>query len=92
MAISKGFRFPPETSDKYFNMEKASPELIALGASLVETNPLKAKAFCEEVMRWAKMSLLTRSNSRLSAYSVALSDLLVRAEELGMLPEDRALI
>ena len=43
-------------------------------------------------MRWAYMSLLTRSIPRLSAYLVALSDLLVRAEELGILPEDRALI
>ena len=41
-------------------------------------------------MRWAKMSQLTRSVSRLSVFSVALSHLLVRAEELGILPEDRA--
>ena len=47
-AIGKGFRFPKETSEKFFNTEKASPELMALGASLAESNPLKAKAFREE--------------------------------------------
>ena len=86
-AIAKGFRFPKETSEKYFDTEKASPELMALGASLAESNPLKAKAFREEDLRWAKMSHLTRSVSRLLVYSVAL----VRAEELGIIPEDRAL-
>ena len=40
-------------------------------------------------MRWAKMSQLTLSISRLSVYSVALTGLLVRAEELGITPEDR---
>ena len=82
-AIAKGFRFPKETSEKYFNTEKASPELMALGASLAESNPLKARAFREEDVRWAKMSHLTRSISRLSVYSVALSDLLLRAEGIG---------
>ena len=41
-------------------------------------------------MRWAIISQLTRSVSRLSVFSVALSNLLVRAEELGITPEDRA--
>ena len=58
---------------KFFDTEKASPELMALGASLAESNPLKAKAFREEDMRWAKMSQLTRSVSRLSVFSVVLS-------------------
>ena len=40
-------------------------------------------------MRWAKMSQLTRSVSRLSVFSVTLSHLLVRAEKLGIIPEDR---
>ena len=52
-AIAKGFRFPKETSEKYFDTEKASPELMALGASLAESNPLKAIAFREEAMCWA---------------------------------------
>ena len=60
---------------------------MALGASLAESNPLKAKAFQEEDMRWAKISQLTRSISRLSVFSVALSNLLVRVEELGITPE-----
>ena len=62
---------------------------MALGASLAESNPLKAKAFREEDMRWAKMSHLSRSVARLSVFSVSLSHLLVRAEDLGILPEDR---
>ena len=89
-AVAKTFQFSKDASEKFFNTEKASPELMALGASLAESNPLKAKAFREEDMRWARMSQLSRSVSRLSVFSVALSDLLVRAEELGIIPEDRA--
>ena len=65
---------------------------MALGASLAESNPLKAKAFREEDMRWAKISDLSRSVARLSVFSVSLSHILARAEELGIIPEDRELI
>ena len=61
---------------------------MALGASLAESNPLKATAFREEDLRWAKMSLITRSISRLSVYSVALSDLLLRADGIGHYTRD----
>ena len=52
-AIAKGFRFPKETSEKYFNTEKAFPELMTLGASLAEAFSLKTTVFREEDMRWA---------------------------------------
>ena len=52
-AVGKNFPFSKESADKFFITE-ASPELMALGASLAEANPLKAKAFREEVVRWAK--------------------------------------
>ena len=65
---------------------------MALGASLAESNPLKANAFREEDIRWARMSEISRSISRLSVYSTALTDLLIRADDLGIKPEDRALI
>ena len=52
-AVAKNFRFSKEASDKFFVTETASPELMALGASLAESYPLKARAFQEEDMRWA---------------------------------------
>ena len=64
---------------------------MALGASLAESNPLKAKAFREEDMRWTRISQLSRSVARLSVFSVSLSHLLARAD-LGIIPEDRELI
>jgi len=51
--IANNFRFSKQSSEKYFDTEKASSELMALGASLAESNPLKALAFREEDMRWA---------------------------------------
>ena len=36
------------------------------------------------------MSEISRSISRLSVYSTALTDLLIRADDLGIKPEDRA--
>ena len=50
-AIADNFRFSKDSSEKYFDTEKASSDLMALGASLAESNPLKAKAFREEDMR-----------------------------------------
>ena len=47
-AIANNFRFSKLSSEKFFDTAKASSELMALGASLAESNPLKAKAFREE--------------------------------------------
>ena len=91
-SISKGFRFQKETAEKYFITEKASLELMALGDSLAESFPLKARAFREEDSRWCRMSDSSRSISRLSVYSTALADLLVRADELDIKPEDHVTI
>ena len=53
IAVGKNFRISGESANKFFVTEKASPELMALGASLAEAYPLKAIAFREEDMRWA---------------------------------------
>ena len=52
--IAVNFRFSKDSSEKYFDTEKAfGGGRLTLGASLAESNPLKAKAFREEDMRWA---------------------------------------
>ena len=62
-AVGRNFRISGKTAQKLFVTEKASPELMALGASLAESNPLKATTFREEDLRWAK-------NFRFSAFSL----------------------
>ena len=51
--ITDNFRCSKQCSENFVFTEKASSELMALGASLAESNPLKALAFREEDMRWA---------------------------------------
>ena len=66
---------------------------MALGASLAESNPLKATAFREEDIRWARMSeisLLFLDFQFILLRSPIFS--FVRMKIMGIKPEDRALI
>ena len=80
VSVSKG------NVGKILTRKKRLRNMKALGASSAESNPLEAFAFREEDIYKCvgpKMSKLTRSNSRLSVYSVTLSDLLLRADGIG---------
>ena len=50
---------------------------------------MKTKSFRSDDARWKFVSSASRHSLRLSAYASVLSDLLCRADELGVSPEDR---
>ena len=88
-ALSLSFPVADAESRSHFDLEAHSPELLALADECPAGNPLKTKSFRSEDARWKFVSSASRHSLRLAAYSTALSDLLCRADELGVSPEDR---
>ena len=78
------FRFAQPHSEKYFDTEGPSPELLALGASLSSPNALTTPSFRKEDKKWKFMSKATRFSARLAVFQAALIDLLSRADDLGV--------
>ena len=86
----KAFRFVPVSTEQFFQSESLSDDLLALGASMANPNPLLHPLFKKEDARWRAVSSLARTSLRLAAYSTALLDILTRAEELQVSEEDRS--
>ena len=88
-ALSLSFPVADDESWSHFDLEAHSPELLALADECPAGNPLKSKSFRSDDARWKFVSSASRHSLRLSAYATALSDLLCRADELGVSLEDR---
>ena len=87
--VALSFPVADTESRSHFDLEVHLPELLALGDECPAGNPLKSKAIRTEHTRWKFISSASRFSLRLAAYSTALSDLLCRADELGVSAEDR---
>ena len=92
--VSAALAFPVSDvqAKSHFVTEVPSPGLLALGDEAVSGNPLKTKSFRSEDARWKFVSTASRFSLRLAAFSTALSDLLCRADELGVSADDRRAI
>ena len=90
-SVSAPLAFPiaDEQAQSHFVTEVPSPELLALGDEAVTGNPIKSKSYRSEDSHWKFVSSASRYSLRLAAFSTALSDLLCRADELGVSPDDR---
>ena len=88
-ALSLSFPVADAESRSHFYLEAHSPELLALADECPTGNPLKTKSFRSDDAHWKFVSSASRHSLRLTAYATALSDLLCRADELGVSPEDR---
>ena len=86
------FRFAQPHSEKFFDTEGPSPELLALGASLSSPNAFTTPSFRKEDKKWMFMSDAARFSAKLAVFQAALIDLLSRADDLGVTSEDRAII
>ena len=85
----KAFQFTPDTTEQFFKTESLSNDLLALGASMSNPNPLLLPQFKKEDARWKVVSSSARTSLRLATYSTALLDILTRAEELQVSEDDR---
>ena len=90
--LRRAFLFREEDTKKFLAAEQLSPELLALGEHLAAGNPLKRRQYTDEDRRWESMAVFCRYSMRLAAYAGALSNLAVQADQLGVSPEDRALL
>ena len=92
--VSAALAFPVSDvqAQSHFVTEIPSPGLVALGDEAFGGNPLKSKSFRNEDSRWKFISTASRFSLRLAAFSTALSDLLCRADELGVSADDRRAI
>ena len=87
------FLFTEPDQSRFFGPKKLAPDTIAFADSLrdpASTNksPLKSKEYKRESSLWAFISHASSLAGRLAIYSAALSDILVRAEELEVSKED----
>ena len=83
-SLNTAFRVAEDVSQKYFDLEVHSPDLMVLGDTCPTGNPLKSKAFKTDDYRWKFVLASARHTLRLFAYSTALSDLLCRVDKLNI--------
>ena len=70
------FPFAQPHSEKFFDTEWPSTELLALGASLSSLNALTTPSFRKEDKKWKFMSEAARFSAKLVVFQAALIDLL----------------
>ena len=86
------FRFREEDESRFFTPPTLSNESFAFGSSLRASNPLRGRDFKTQDAPWSFCSEASCYAAKLAVYSAALSDFIVRADDLGVSGEDRSLI
>ena len=88
----KNFLFSVEDTAKYFTPKSLARETLAFGQSIRAPNPLSTNSYKSEDKPWEFISNASLFAARLAAFATALSDLLNRADELGVSAEHNAAI
>ena len=87
-SLRKAYRFQPKDFDKFLAVETLSPEILRVADRKPKGNPLRSRFFMNRDRKWAQMADLSRASMRLSAYAGSIANLLARADELHVTPED----
>ena len=86
------FLFAEPDQSLFFGPKQLAPDTIAFADSLRDPattkSPLESKEYKRESSVWAFISRASSLAGRLAIYSAALTDILVRAEELEVSEED----
>ena len=88
-ALRKAYRFQHRDFEKFLAPETLSPEILRVADRRPQGNPLRGKYFADQDKCWMRVSELSRTSMRLSAYGGAISNLLAQADELRVTPEDK---
>ena len=88
---SGAFRFGGDDQTRFFSSQSLEVDTIAFARSLKapEPNPLTSKDYRLQDKSWAYVSEASAFAARIAAFSTALVDLLMRADELGVTEEDK---
>ena len=86
------FCFGEEDHSRFFSPQSLAPDTEAFGRSLKapDANPLASKDYRLQDKSWRFVSEASAYAARLAAFSTALVDLLIRADELEVSEEDKA--
>ena len=86
------FCFGEEDHSRFFSPQSLAPDTEAFGRSLKapDANPLASKDYRLQDKSWRFISEASAYAARLAAFSTALVDLLIRADELEVSEEDKA--
>ena len=88
----KNFLFSVEDTAKYFTPKSLARETLAFGQSMRAPNQLSTNSYKSEDKPWEFISNASFFAACLAAFATALSDLLNRADELGVLAVHNAAI
>ena len=88
---SGAFRFGIDDQTRFFSCQSLEVDTVAFARSLKapEPNPLTSKDYRLQDKSWAYVSEASAFAARIAAFSTALVDLLMRADELGVTEEDK---
>ena len=88
---SRSFLFSDPDNSRFFGKKDFSPDTLAFASSLRApgTVPLLSKDFRRADTAWKFINEASSLTARLAVYSVALSDIVIRADELEVSREDR---
>ena len=88
------FRFGEDDQTRFFSSQSLEVETVAFARSLKapDSNPLTSKDYRLQDKSWAYVSEASAFAARLAAFSTALVDLLIRADELEVSEEDKGSI
>ena len=86
------FCFGAEDHSRFFSPQSLAPDTEAFGRSLKapDAKPLASKDYRLQDRSWRFVSEASAYAARLAAFSTALVDLLIRADELEVSEEDKA--
>ena len=93
------FSFNDPGQSRFFDQKQLAPDTVALADSLRDPNnrsalksPFESREYKKEIFPWSFISDASSLSARLAIYAAALTDLLIRAEELEVSKEDMVTI
>ena len=93
--VKRAFAFSEQDELDFFSEKVFAPDTYAFSESLRDPGrpcPLKSRDFAQVDRTWASVAESSTVAARCAAYSTALADLLVRADEMGVVEDDRVVI
>ena len=94
----RAFLFSGEDQQRFFEVPQIAPETRAYAESLrvpastAKRSPLESRDYRKDITPWLFILKASSLAERLAIYSAALADLLLRADELEVVEEDRVAI
>ena len=94
-SVKRAFAFSDQDELDFFSEKVFAPDTFAFSESLRDPGrpcPLKSRDFTQADRAWASVAESSTVAARCAAYSTALADMLVRADEMGVVEEDRVAV